>query len=360
MHYIFSYIRLTCHFLIKNINEKIMKKKLRLVLFGSVLLSVGAYAQPTLTSSGINPVVGDQINNVSGSYVSPGNSGAAQTWDLSTMTTGTPAPTTFITPSSTPYAASFPTANVGYTVSNSYLFYKTSSTAWKNAGSVSSNNVILAYTDMEDLLRFPFNFNDTYTDPWATTFTNGGATFYRTGNTTVTADSYGTLITPSGTYSNVLRVHFVEDYQDSADVGGFPYIITYYNDEYMWYLNGNHNPVAVVYDLAVNGSSALQTGFYMTGVMAVPENTALISYALFPNPVTDNLNVNISVRENKNALVSLYNSLGAQVQAPLSAKAHAGDNNYTINVQNLPAGIYTAEVRLDGQPASSRMFTVTR
>ena len=337
-----------------------MKKILLIVLPMCFFAAFDLLAQPTLTASGINPVLNDIINQVNGGYVSPGSSGASQTWDLSTMTTGAATPSAFIAASSTPNASSFPAANLAISSGGSYAYYTTTSSAWQNAGVVSSNGVVMSYFNREDLLRFPFSYTNTYTDTWATTFVSGGYTYYRTGITTVTADSYGTLMTPAGTFSNVMRVHFFQDYQDSTMVGGSPFIITYENDEYMWYLNGNHNPIALVYDLSVNGGTGVQAGVYMTGVLGVEENSALVSYELFPNPVSSNLNIHLTLEQKKNISIFLYNAVGAQVGIPVTGEATHGENSYCVSVEDMPPGIYCAEVMLDGIPVSTRNFVVNR
>src|SRR5262249_35849058 len=140
-------------------------------------------------------------------------------------------------------------------------------------------------------------YNNTYTDSWAATFVSSSYTFYRTGSTTVTADGYGTLTTPDGTFNNVMRVHFVQTYQDSAYISG-PIIITYQNDEYMWYLNGNHYPIAAVYTLSSNASSTTTGGFYMSNVVnSVPETTSVLSLSLSPNPANNFVDFNLDLQQ---------------------------------------------------------------
>ena len=84
---------------------------LRNVLIGCALVPIGMLAQPTLTATGINPVISDQLSTETAQYVTPGNSGANQTWTLA-MTSSGNSTTTGVAPSSTPYASSFPTASV--------------------------------------------------------------------------------------------------------------------------------------------------------------------------------------------------------------------------------------------------------
>ena len=339
-----------------------MKKSIQVLLAGCLIVSIDSFAQPTLTASGVGPVTGNQITNKGGTYSGPtGTAGANQTWDLSGLPSTSSIVSSYIVPSTTPNASSFPGATVAVSTTGSpYGYYKTSSTVWQNIGAVSPAGVIIPYSNPEDILHFPFSYNSTYSDPWATTFTNTGYTFYRTGTTTVTADGYGTLITPAGTFTNVLRVHFVEVYQDSAQVGGTPYIIDYNNDEYIWYLNNNHAPIAFVFTLTASGFPSSQSGYYTSNVQGINESNALVSFDLSPNPSSDNINITISLKEKQETEIRLFNSIGDEVNKLISAQSLPGLNNYSINVQNLPEGIYFAEVFLNGVPASTRRFSVCK
>jgi len=335
-----------------------MKKTLHILFFGSVLSSANVVAQPTLTATGINPVVGDQfVTNVT-NFVNQGSAGASQTWNLSAMTPTSSSTYTTVASSSTPNGASFPNSNISFASGSSNSYYKTSSTAFQNYGSVSGTTV-MSYSNPEDFLHFPFTYNNSYTDTWATTFTSS-YTFYRTGTTTVTADSYGTLTTPAGTFSNVLRIHFVQNYQDSANIPSYgTYLVTYSNDEYMWYLNGTHFPIAFVYTLTSNGNPS-QGGSYIGNVNAINEPSALISYKLFPNPSVEEMNVNVNLKENQKLEIKIFNSVGELIKVPVSANAAQGTNEYKINVSDLPEGIYFSEMILNGTSASTRRFTVSK
>lgn len=335
-----------------------MKKSLHNLLFVGLIASVDGIAQPTLTASGINPVIGDAITNYTSAFVAPGSAGANQTWNLSSMTQAGTSATSAVAPSSTPNGSSFPNSNVAFSGTGYYAYYNTSSTAWQNYGT--SSSIIMAYSNPEDFLHFPFTYNNTYTDIWASTFIST-YTYYRTGTTTVTADGYGTLTTPVGTFSNVLRVHFVQNYQDSTNIPCFgPYVITYQNDQYMWYLNGNHSPIASVYTLTT-ATSTNTGGYYMSAVLGINEqDNSLISYDVFPNPSTDFLNINIDLTEQQSVEIKLFNSLGSEVITPIIAEGLFGNNLYAVNVQNFPDGIYFAEVILNGIPASTRRFIVSK
>jgi len=334
-----------------------MKKILLSVTF--IANVVVAFAQPTISASGVNPVIGDQLIMATATYVSPGNSGASQTWNLSSMTSSASNTYTAVATSSTPNGSSFPNSNVALgSGGGNYSYYKTSSSSFQNYG-FNSGTTVMSYSDPEDFLRFPCAFNNTYSDSWAVTFVNT-YTFYRTGTTTVTADSYGTLITPDGTFNNVLRVHFVQNYQDSAYIPSYgTYLETYNNDEYMWYLNGNHFPIAFVYTLTYSTGTS-QGGSYMSNVLGVDEPSVLKSFTVFPNPVSSDLHFDINMKENQNIEIQLFNEIGSLVATPVSDNANTGRNEYNVHVGDLPEGIYFARIILDGTLTSTRRFTVSR
>jgi hypothetical protein len=333
-----------------------MKKPLLMIAL-SALAGV-SNAQVTLTAAGVNPVLGETVNMNNGNYTSPGSAGTSQTWDLTGIGAGTPAgAATIVNASATANAASFPGATIALdnTTSGSAQYYKTTSTAWQNYG-VYVPGTALPNSNPEDLLHFPFSHGNSFTDSWAGQFVSGGYTFYRTGSTTVTADGYGTLTTPNGTYSNVMRVHFVQTYQDSAYVG-VPYVITYVNDEYMWYKEGIHSQVAVVYTLTSSAGGPYTGGSYITGTVGVEESSLLSSFDVYPNPASEILNLNLSVETQAKLDVVIYNSLGQQVMNVTEGNAVTGANLFSVDVATLNEGVYFVQVLLDGKPAQTKRFT---
>jgi hypothetical protein len=335
-----------------------MKKQL-LFISSTLVCLAGSMTAQTLTATGTNPMVGDVVVLNQGSYVSPGSAGANQTWNLSAIGTGTAQTTNMVTPSSTPSGSSFPTANVCASVGSGYYsYYTTSASAWQNSGVVSANGVV-PYSDKEDLLHFPFNYNNTYTDAFAASWPSSGYTYYRMGNVTVTADGYGTLTTPAGTYSNVMRVHFHEIYRDSVDLGGFPYVINYDNDEYMWYLNGNRTPIAAVYTLLINGNPS-SVGFYKpTVTVGVDENFADSPlFNAFPSPAVNE--VTITVKDFHPQSIELTDISGRSITTTDAAAVLSGTDTYRLDVSNYPTGIYFVRVINQEGIASTRKLMITK
>jgi hypothetical protein len=343
-----------------------MKKSLLLFFGIATFASASLLAQPILTAAACNPVSGNVENIVNSSALSPGSAGANQTWNLAAMS-GTVTPTTYTTPASTPYAAAFPSANLSTMAgANVYAYYKTSATAYQYYGLATTTNVKTIYSNPEDLIRFPFSYTNTYTDAYVAVTTNTASpNSYRRGSTTVTADAYGTLTTPAGTFGGVMRVHFVQNYQDSANYSGTPFVTTYSNDEYMWYLNGNHIAIAAVFTLTTNfgGSPSVSSGgSYLNNVVVGIEeqSSQLNSVSVFPNPAINHVNLSVNLTESQKVDIKLFNSLGAQVNATVSAEGIVGANDFKIDLSTLPEGIYFAQIHLDGNLSTTRRFVVSK
>ncbi|MEO5641990.1 MAG: T9SS type A sorting domain-containing protein [Bacteroidia bacterium] len=334
-------------------------KKITLLFLMTGGLCATLAAQPVLTAAGIMPVVGNVLSTTNGGYVNPGPAGANQTWNLA-FANGGASTSTGVTPGSTPYAANFPQSTVSLPGGGAYVYYKGTAAAWQNCGLVDPNGVVLAYSDFEDILHFPFTYTNTYTDTWATTFVSSSTTYYRSGTTTVTADAYGTLTTPDGTFTNVTRVHFYQVYSDSANMQSQPVILEYENDEYMWYLNGNHSVIAAVYILTPDFTSTIMGGFYMNNVVSgVNDFSALTALSLAPNPANDVANFNIELNEAKELNVTIYNYAGQEIGKSITTAGFVGENKIAFSVAELAAGSYFAIVSLDGVQASSQKIVVT-
>ncbi len=321
-----------------------------------------SYAQPILTATGTNPVIGDSYTFNNGAYVSPGNSGVSQTWNFSSMSGTSAGLTNVVAPSITPNASSFSNANIAAlnNTAGTCNYYKKTSSAIQSYG-VTGSSTVIPYSNPEDFLHFPFAYTNTFTDPWEGQFSSGGYTFYRTGTTIVTADGWGTLITPAGTYTDVMRVHFVENYQDSAFLGT-PYITTYVNDQYMWYKESVHVQLASVFILTPSTGSAYTGGTYTSTIVTGISNPEgfIGSSNIFPNPAMGKITVDFTLSENKSLEIQLYNEFGQQAAVNQSAEGVLGLNTITLNVATLPQGIYFAHILVEGNIAASKRFVVVK
>jgi hypothetical protein len=333
-----------------------MKKSL-LILSSLLGLFFPAVAQPTLTHALNSPAVGDVFNTNVTNAVSPGSAGASQTWNLSSMVMASTSNYTAVTAASTPSGSSFPSANVSLYDGTSYAYYQTSASSWLNRGSVASG-VVFSYTNAEVMLNYPFTYGNSAVDTWGCTWSSGSVNFVRYGTSTVTADGYGTVITPAGTFTNVLRVHLVQSYKDSATT--FPLNLSYLNDEYLWYRAGTHYPVAATYTITT-GSGPSSSGFYLSNVVTgINEHeNPVAAFHIFPNPADNGVNLNYtSVLSSEGELV-VYNVMG---QKCISDKINIskGANEIKISTEDLAPGTYYVKLQANGIVIRNERFIVNR
>jgi hypothetical protein len=327
-----------------------MKKNLLSILSAITIFSSVAVAQPTLTAAGMNQVVGDVYTLANGTSVNPGSAGANQTWTVIPTTMNTSATYSTSLPSATPYASSFTAANVSYFTSGYYFYNNTSASAMQNNGQYLG--LTLSYSNPEDILHFPFNMGNTYSDTWAVTFING-TTFTRTGTTTVTYDGYGSLKLASGVYNNAVRVHFQQVYSDVYSGG----TINYNNDEYMWYINGNHQPVAVTYTLTNSTSPSNPTKYavIMSNVVSsvYDHEDVFSSISTFPVPASNEINFNLN--NTPVTSIEIIDIAGKSIYNQPVIEDHI-QNYVTVNTSEFKDGIYFAKFTTkDGQIGTKKI-----
>lgn len=299
-----------------------MKKNFTFGAFG-LLLSANLFAQPVISTSDFYPSVGETYTVYSSGYMDPGASGNNVTWDFSSMSNTSSLVTNVQSPNS-----NFPGTDVTLSSSSSNSYIDMAADGWYTHG-MSAQGVTFTYQDPMKMNLFPMSMNATYTDYFHATFTSG-VDFERFGNMNGTVDGYGTLITPEGTFNDVLRVHYIQDYQDSSEF----FVYTYYVEAYGWYKAGFHSELASISTLTSNLGSG-QYGFYLetSGLGLTQEE--MESVQVFPNPVHDKLTVNTGNAD-------LFKSLEL---TDLNGKVY--DLDYTqeneilkLNLEKLSTGIY--------------------
>lgn len=330
-----------------------MKKIYFLLFLITSYCSTTAEAQ-TLTATGCNPTIGEIYNRVFTGSFNAGSSGTGQTWDISALT-GTSSTANIVSVASSPNAANHSAANIVFKEGTTYTYMKTSSTAYQFQGTEGPASFI--YTDLEDILRYPFSYSNSYTDTWKTTFTSAGYLFTRKGTTTVTADGSGTLITANGNITNVLRVHSVQIYSDSADISGTPYIINYNNNQYFWYKDGVHFPLASTYNLTSSASGSTTGGFYTNLAVGIKENALLYNdVSIIPNPTSGNILLKYSLKKSSNVKISILNIIGEEVYINQISSESVGDHFINLDLKSLDKGIYFVKIQAELEAITEKLI----
>jgi len=339
-----------------------MEKLLHTLIFGvGLFVSIATIGQPVLTAADLNIVLGDNFYTYRCNYMSEGPAGPNQTWDLSLLTAQSGALTTAVNVASSGYSFIMGNANIAVGVPQNYSFYLESDSAHQYYGN-GIGSAGLYYYDPEDLLHLPITYNDTFIDTYKAYYYASLFQEHKQGTVTVTADGYGTLKTPAGTFTNVLRVHQVETEIDSIYPPGWYWSsLTLNTDIYLWYLKDNHNPIASVGTFPNSGGTVGQRAYYLGNPTAVNESSQLLrSFSIYPNPATDKVMLVVDLNAKQHMEVRVYNTLGSLVKTINSSDGLANKNNCYLDVAGLPEGIYFAQLLLNNNVAAEQKFILEK
>lgn len=290
-----------------------MKKILFSVL---VLCSGQLLAQPVINDASGMAAVGYSEPLSTAACLSAGSAGASQTWDFSALSFSVMGNLTVVTPSSTPFTATFPSANWSYSVAGAvYSYFENTSTEMKNLASLISatggNDDYSA--NPKTIMQFPCTYLSTFSDTYTEMST--------TSTVTVTYDGYGTLIMPTGhTYTNVVRIK--ESYTG--------------NDDYRWYITSPLMSVAVF-----DGTNNIMYWVGASG-SAIDEQSKANSILVYPNPAIDNVTIGVNAN-GENLLINIMDTKGAVVKSYSQASV-TGWNSIELDITDLVPGVYFVNI----------------
>ena len=306
-----------------------------------------ALAQPILTAANFNPAIGDAFNThiCDTAGVAPGASGAYITWNFDSLIT-TSIDTGIVTAcSATPHCSLFPGSTYAIVSQATHLtpYYIENSTTLSQNGYFIATDTNAVYTNPIDQFRYPFSYGTSFSDPYAGIITLGAITANETGTITVTYDGYGTLILPGGIDTNVLRVHTLQLFVDSASLFGFPTVQTFQLETYAWYKPNYHSPLMTILNTTqIGGSYTNKAVSYSpkqtatsTPIIAGIEN----ALQLYPNPAKNELNIEYTSANNQEVRISLYDLLGKEI-AVITDRSMQGKQSINYNTSKLPKGLY--------------------
>jgi hypothetical protein len=253
-----------------------------------------------------------------------------------------------MSPAITPYANEFSTATVAYEdyyAAGTYHYYLAGSSKLEKVGEAS---VLLSavYDEPATMFTYPFTYNTKVTENYACTTAVGSMTLHKTASWEAEGDAYGTLMLPSGTYQNMLRIktfHSIED--DYPGVVTNKKVVT----EYLWvsstskkaYLKITHEvhstngtPIDTIYSVSVSDEVSGIGGAVIESVSAV----------LYPNPASNQLTLELSSVNGASIGWSLYTSSGQLIQESSALNYSPGNHLISVPVATLKPGCYFVNI----------------
>jgi hypothetical protein len=347
-----------------------MKKiYISLLLIAIIAINKGAFAQvPTITTSAI-PQVGFIYEMMSDTAVAElptftvsAGSATAQTWNYTSQFVTTYSnPTSFVAPASNPGAASFPSATLASNQGGStWAYFNTSASGMNLIGvDISQMGVSAALTFTPAVQEFPtpFTYSNSVTSvskaSTPTTFSGTPITIIAHENQTITADAFGTITTPVGTYTNTLRYKIKSISSDSV-VSSF--LGTLYSTidstiQYSWYENSTNSLIMSITMSASNDSvrKAQYLQGVTTGISSVKQT--ILSTNLYPNPTSGISYLSYENLSSATVNASIFDVTGRQVATLINNQQQAaGKQMATIDVNNLQLsqGLYMVQLAVNG------------
>ena len=203
-----------------------MKIRMKRFVNISVLSLVWIFAEAQIPVIDISwfPEDGDQyeLQRAYSVSVAAGNGGADQTWNFSSLVDSSNSKvTSYITASSTPHSALFPSSNLAAVeAGDAYDYFKVGSTDVQYGGSFTPNYSLILNNHS---LRYemPFTYQDQFLDSLEGTLYFGNFDLEYTGTSNFEVDGYGTLLLPDGRqFDSVLRYVWTEQTVAAHPVSG--------------------------------------------------------------------------------------------------------------------------------------------
>jgi hypothetical protein len=140
---------------------------------------------------------------------------------------------------------------------------------------------------------------------------------------------------------------------------------------YQWSTNITNGGILVVTPTATtvysvtmtNGSTCTATDQIVVtvndpnGIRNITNPSNLKINSLYPNPATDNINLNITNNKTSQLKIIIRNVIGKEVLSINKGYVDAGNNSFIIDVSDLMKGIYLIELNTDNNKVYSK-FTV--
>lgn len=335
---------------------------MRRTLFLALLVPVTLTAYTQSLDVGNVPVIGDAWTYVSCGPVMLDGTGAEQTWDASGATSNAAIQgVQCVSPLNTTAGEFFTEADIALDYNGTTTYLQADADGMYLMGSyVAALDITSTYTDPLRQFVFPAPLDATWSDEYAGSYTYNSEIVDQNGEMSCTVSGVGDLILPWGTVENVLRLDISELY---TEVGlGNTFVMDRTMSEF--YRPGLRTYLARMY--AVTNTLNGTTGNTSEGFLYVEEDALTgmtdaaqhaIGMEVFPNPASERCTVILAA--NGPVSLQVYDATGKLVlqQRP---SASSGLIKATLDLQDLPTGVYSARVQSRNGDTGSTRLVVTR
>lgn len=333
------------------------------LFFTSLIVCASAiegFAQPTLSAATNNPVVGDLFIGHHADTAGPtmGIPGAGVTWNFTALIETSRDTTSYVSCPATPYCDSFSGSTVVMKNGDTYQYCVTSPGKFTILGAF-ADGALLKFDNTKDVLRFPMTYGTIQIDTVVTAMPpSGGAGIVMKHIDSTTADGYGTLKLPSGTYPNVLRLHIVTHNVVTIEFPDTVLTMESREEGYEWYMPGFHSPLLTMSYDSTGGNHLTDIIYYTKpapAATAIAEVETVKKLNVYPNPASDAVNIQFDVESPGPTAITLKDLAGRTVA---STEQYMSSGNYVLDYKlpAVPDGLYVLSVQYSGGMLTNRLI----
>jgi hypothetical protein len=243
----------------------------------------------------------------------------------------------YVTPASTSLGSYFSSANYAVSAVWFLSFYLSTNSFIEEKGFAYMQDCHIKYLNPLKVMKFPFTYGDTLKDFYNYFEDCPFGQYSGSGSIHVKGDGMGTLILPSGTYSNILRVKTV---LYEANIGGG----NTKNVKYEWYQSGKKFPLISYHSKQGMPPNAQNVYFKK---LTLWENESFLNdhseildapINLNPNPASSHFNFNNHKKYTKLVILDMAGRTIAQYEI------QANQINNNIDVSDIKNGVYLLQL----------------
>ena len=321
-----------------------------------ILLSVSAFLTLTLVSSAqtiniedMTPPAGSVFTQENSDYISPGPSGANQYWDLSGMTSNQTYNTTISNPAGLPGAENFPTATFASLIEGqeSIAYSAVIDNRIELVGFYTPT-IYMTYLNSQTQLQFPLSYQSTFSDTYERYGDfGGGVGSQEIGETSSVIDGYGTLVTPSGTFTDVLRLkQDVESFHNTTSNGEVISSMPYTSVSYSFYKLGFTAPLASIVASELSGQTSQFATYLISSTVGVDKLSRVNNITIFPVPVVNDFTINLDLQTTCEVTFNLFSVDGRIVSRLGNEFLPKGENTLSFNLsESITGGVYFVQIK---------------
>jgi len=354
-----------------------MKPLRLLVLLILFVVIVPLYSQIVIDWTEIPHFIGTEWtkNGKDSVSVDLGSTGGPQTWDFTSQPMGSESEDLFIVPvSSTPFADSFPNANLVYMSfadsDTGYQYYELEPNfiSMLGLGLESPDTTYLLQYEPVDSAPLPMSYGDSYNFHFGFSIIMGTDSVTYDHYGTRVCDAYGNVIIPYGNFE-CLRVCDFDTCVMIVFISGVPIFSD--TTTYIVYSFPVEDYSAVVCiksypdETNPNYTDALfleRLIYFSTGIEEFATFTKN-SFFLHPNPFSDYLTINYSLTKTGDVYLRMYDINGRLIKTIINTSQPQGD--YSLrwygrdeNNNSLPNGVYFYHLKVDDTSSMGKILLI--